>query len=129
MAVRLSDWLGLVEREYLRRFVPGGGSAIKFVTGDEGVIAEVRVRLESAATAGAFDLIPIDAAATKLHMIHDVFFAVARRINWEASAQRWVETIFKSNGYEWPRPGEPVPIQELSDQYNIAESLLRRQVQ
>ena len=37
MAVSGIDWLDLVRREYLSRFVPGGGAAIKFV------VAEIKV--------------------------------------------------------------------------------------
>lgn len=129
MSVRLSEWQNLMEREYLRRFVPGGGSAIKFVTGDEPTIAEVRRQVGSLAVGRGFDVILVDAAATKLHMIQDVFFAVARHIDWEALAQRWVESEFHENEYEWPRPGVPVPLKELSDANGVAETLLRREVQ
>lgn len=128
MSVRLSEWQNLIEREYLRRFVPGGGSAIKFVTGEEPIIALVRRQVGLLAVGRGFDVIHVDAAATKLHMIHDVFFAVARHIDWEALAQRWVESKFHENKYEWPRPGVSVPLKELSDTNGVAETLLRKEV-
>src|SRR5437660_9181879 len=101
MAVRAIDWLDIIQREYLRRFIPNGGSAIKFLVGSNSMIPEVQRQLTSIAEAQEFEFVAIDTAATKLHMIHDVFFAVARRIKWDALAQRWVETIFRSNHYDW----------------------------
>ncbi|MEC5414309.1 BREX system ATP-binding domain-containing protein [Aurantimonas sp. C2-4-R8] len=129
MAIRPGDWLAVVRREYLTRYIPEGGSAIRFVIGEEPELAEIRRGLSSLASDHGFDLMEVDAAKTKLHMIHDVFFALARRIDWETLAQHWVEMTFRVNHYEWTRPGEPAPIEELSAANTIAEPLLRKQAQ
>lgn len=129
MAVSVDEWLALIGREYLRRFVPSGGAAVKFVMGDDDVLAGVRRRLEALAGERGFPFVAVEAATTKLHMIQDVFFVIARSIDWDALAQCWVEAAFAENRYEWPRPGEPVSIQELSDANRIDERLLKREVQ
>lgn len=70
--------------------------------------------------------VAIDAATTKLHMIQDVFFAVARVLDWNAMAQHFVESLFERQGYEWPRPGEAVPIQEVAACNRVDVTLMRR---
>jgi hypothetical protein len=57
-----------------------------------------------------------------------VFFAIARNTDWDALAQRWVEAVFRKHQYEWPQPGKPVPIRQLSQANRQDENLLKRQV-
>jgi hypothetical protein len=70
--------------------------------------------------------VPVDAAAARLHMIQDVFFAVSGALDWDALAQHFVETLFDRQGYEWPRPGEPVPIQDVATHNRVDLTLMRR---
>lgn len=129
MAVRSSDWLDLMRREYLRRFIPGGGSAIKFVIGADADLMELRGSLEDFAQESRLHVAAVDAAFTKIHMIQDVFFAAARSIDWERLAQNWVEELFRSNQYSWPRPGESVALTEVAVANDVDATLLRKQVQ
>jgi hypothetical protein len=59
-------------------------------------------------------------------MIQDVFFAIARTLDWDTMAQRFVEALFDRQGYEWPRPAEAVPIQEVAERNRVAVPLLLR---
>src|SRR5262245_55225315 len=128
MAVTAQEWLDLMKREYLRRFIPGGGSAIKFVVGDGAVATQLHGRLGLLAAERRLHFVAIDTATTKLHMIQDVFFAIARSIDWDLLAQRWVEAVFRKYQYEWPRMGQGVPIRELAVANRQDETLLRKQV-
>lgn len=49
MAVGATQWLDLIRREYLSRFISSGGSAVKFVVAQDGVLGHVHKRLESMA--------------------------------------------------------------------------------
>jgi hypothetical protein len=115
MAAPTAEWLDLIEREYLCGFITAGGAAVKFAVGDEIELASLRRHLGELLERHDLDYVHIDAAATRLHMIQDVFFAIARTLDWDAMAQRFVEALFNRQGYEWPRPGEAVPIQEVAD--------------
>lgn len=128
MAISVEEWLSIIECEYLHRFVPGGGAAVKFLVGDDPALGDIRRQLEQRARDGTFQWVSVDAATTRLHMIQDVFFAIARQIDWEALAQRWVESTFIVNHYNWPRPGEAVPIQELSAANDVDQLLLKKEV-
>src|SRR3546814_3153986 len=126
MAVAAADWLSLMDTEYLQGYVPAGGSAVKFVIAEPPDLAAVGDRLGE--MAGQYGLlhVPVDAAAVKLHMIQDLFFAVARCVDWDATAQRLVERMFARQGYEWPTPGEAVPIHDVAETSGINVTLLRR---
>ena len=108
MAVKLKEWLELIDKEYLCDFIVNGGAAVKFLVADETSIGTLNAGLIGRAAEHGLVLINISSATAKLHMIQDVFFAVSRQIPWEADAQRFVEGLFQRQGYRWPSPGEPV---------------------
>ena len=125
MAIETRNWLDLVEREYLKRFVPMGGSGIRFAVGEEGLAHTIRDRLAGFAAARGFCFVHIDAATTRLHMIQDFFFAIARAMDWNELVQRRVEAMFRDLRYDWPNPGGPVSFAEMAEKNGIAETLIR----
>ena len=128
MAVALETWLELIDREYLHPFICEGGSMVKFVEGDAGQLDEVRERLASLAERNGLVSCRIDAAATRLHMIQDIFFAVSRRLDWPELAQGFVEALTIKQGYKWPRPGGGATFQDVAACNEIDERLLRREM-
>ncbi len=128
MTVAAEEWLDLLEREYLADFITAGGAAVKFVVGDGDQLAFVQRRLRELSERHNLIFISMDAGDTRLHMIQDVFFAVARALGWHALAQHFVEALFNKNGYTWPEPGHPVPMAELATANRIDITLLRREV-
>src|SRR5438552_14827680 len=126
MAVAAHEWLELVEREYLTDFVTAGGGAVKFVVGDAHQLMVVGRVLDLLSERHGLARMTIDAATTRLHMIQDVFFAIARALDWNAMAQHFVESLFRRKCDEWPRPGEAVPIQHMAECNDLDVTLLRR---
>ena len=126
MAVAAHEWLELIEREYLTDFIAAGGGAVKFVVGDAHQLEVVARVLGLLAERDGLAHVTIDAATTRLHMIQDVFFAIARSLDWNAMAQYFVESLFRSKGYQWPRPGEAAPIQDVAECNRLDVTLLRR---
>jgi hypothetical protein len=129
MAVSSADWLDLMRREYLRKFVPGGGSAIKFLMAGESELTDVRAQLDAFAQETALHRVAVDAVATKIHMIQDIFFAISRSVDWDRLAQTWVEDVFRRNRYVWPHSGESVALRAIADANDVSEVLLRREIQ
>jgi hypothetical protein len=128
MAVAMETWLDLVDREYLRPFICEGGSAVKFVEGDAGLLDHVQERLASLAERNGLLSCRIDASATRLHMIQDIFFAVSRSLDWPELAQGFVEALANKQRYKWPRPGGGVTFQDVAAFNEIDERLLRREM-
>ncbi|MCC6920868.1 MAG: DUF2791 family P-loop domain-containing protein [Alphaproteobacteria bacterium] len=128
MAVDSAEWLRLMEAEYLSEFVPEGGSAIKFaVVPDDAKADELRASLMALGESHQMVCAHIDSAETKLHMIQDVFFGVARQIDWNTSAQSFLERLFRKQGYQWPNPGQPMTVQALSAANDVDPTILRRE--
>src|SRR2546421_12920285 len=121
MAVQSAQWQKLVEFEYLRRFTKSGGSSIKFIIADPSVSADLRYRISLYASDKRLFYVGIDSAATKLHMVQEAFFAVARLVDWERLAQERIEAAFKELRYAWPKPGSRVPLSELAAANGVAE--------
>ena len=126
MAIATREWIDLIEGEYLRDFVTNGGAGVKFAVGDADQLAAVGGMLAGLSDRHGLAYVSIDAATTKLHMIQDVFFAIARALDWNAMAQHFVEFLFERQGYEWPRPGEAVPLHEVAACNRIDVILMRR---
>jgi P-loop Domain of unknown function (DUF2791) len=126
MAVAVHEWLELIEREYLTDFITAGGGAVKFVVGDAHHLKVVARALNSLSARDGLAYVRIDAATTRLHMIQDVFFAIARALDWNDIAQSFVESMFRGKGYEWPRPGEAVPVQDVAECNRLDVTLLQR---
>ena len=101
----LADWLAVMEREYLSAFVPAGGAAVKFAILDDGALDTAAGRLAGLGRAHAMLTVPVDAGRTRIHMMHELFFAIARDLPWDSLVQRYLEAVFAGHDYSWPRPG------------------------
>ncbi len=129
MPIGVVEWVERMSGEYLDGFVANGGSAVKFAVGNEALLTALRSGLRDAATQRALLFFEVDAADVKLHMIHDLFFALAREVDWEAIAQRFVEGIFVRHEYSWPQAGQPVTIGEIAEANLVAPNLLQKELQ
>ena len=129
MAVATDEWLRLIEAEYLRGFIPGGGAGVKFaVTATDAEAHVVQRAIRQIAGEQRLLAVALDSAVVRLHMIQDVFFSIARQVDWETTAQAFMEGLFAKNGYVWPRPGEAVPIAELGDANAVDITILQRDI-
>jgi hypothetical protein len=95
MAVPAQEWLELIEREYLTDFILAGGGAVKFAVGDAHQLEIVARVLDLLSARHGLAHVAIDAVTTRLHMIHNVFVAIAGRsigMQWRsASLSRCLE--------------------------------------
>jgi len=129
MSVTSAEWLRLIEQEYLSSFITSGGSAVKFaVMPDPGTADLVSEQLDSLAKQHGLVRASLDSAATRLHMIQDVFFGIARQIDWLGLAQSFMELLFAKQAYLWPRVGEPMTIHELADANAVDLTIMQRDV-
>jgi hypothetical protein len=124
----LPEWLSVVEREYLSEFVPAGGAAVKFAILDDDAIGTAAQRLVALGQAHAMLTVHLEAASTRVHLMHELFFGIARAVPWDNLVQRYLEVLFRDHAYAWPRPGEPMTVAELADTFAVAPTLLSRHV-
>ena len=87
-----ADFLG---EEYLASYLPAGGGSVKLVvTGDADVADRFERSLQAVADREHALMVSLSAETTKVHMIDQVFFAVARQIDWEQVAVAIVNTAY-----------------------------------
>jgi len=129
MAIPLEAWLEVMREEYLASFIPDGGSAVRFVVAagpDEAVRAMIRLR-ELGEQCGLM-VISIDTAATKLHLLQNLFFAITKAIDWDALTQAQLERVVIDTGYRWPNPGRRTTLAILAEANEVAPGLMRTQI-
>lgn len=81
------EWLSVMRNEYIQDFISQGGAAVKFVIpGEDSDVVVIKTRLQKLAEEGQFQFAFVDAATTKVHLMEQVFYQVARQIDWEGLA-------------------------------------------
>jgi hypothetical protein len=111
MNIAPTDYLEVVRREYLGSFIEDGGAAVKFVVPMDGATPhDLHAPLRTAAEQTGYAFAFVDAASTRVHMIDQVFFAIARQIDWDASARAFALDVLRELAF---RVSEHAPVLDL----------------
>ena len=122
-----AEWLSAIDLEYLSEFVPAGGASVKLAILDDAAFGTMVDRLLELGQTRAMLAVQVDAGRTRVHMMHELFFAITRALPWDSLIQRYLEKLFGDNSYTWPRPGAAMAAAELAAAFAVAPSLLARQ--
>lgn len=126
--IPLAEYVDFLDREYLRGYVDRGGAAVKFVIpSDDDDAGRFRSMLRERGEASGFVVADVDAAAVKVHMIEQVFFQVAREIDWEGMAQMAALRVLETASYP-AAAGEDVSVDAVAARYGVDPRELRRDV-
>lgn len=121
------DYLGFLERDYLHGYLEEGGSALKFVVPpDDAAAGYFMERFASVAEGAGFAVAKVDAAETRVHILEQVFFAVARQLDWDGLASRATRKALAGAGY--PAPDEGVALDSIASHYGADPRELKRDV-
>ena len=85
-ALPIERWLSVIEPEYFADYLPAGGAAAKFVIADDAAVGRLRHAAEALAQRHGMLPVHISAGEVRLHMLQDVFFALARALPWDDAA-------------------------------------------
>ncbi len=84
-------------KEYLGDYVRAGGAAVRFIVpGDGQVATRWHDALARVAAAEGYVRVRVDAADTKVHMVDQLYAAVARDVDWAALARQAVRAAWES---------------------------------
>jgi len=114
MSVQATEWLKLFRQEYLDTFIREGGSVVKVLVTDTDLRQSVGTAIANEATEAGFLVAKVDAAITRVHMIQEVFFAVARQINWDDIAADGVRRLLVAKGITVPKDVDLHNIQAIA---------------
>ena len=97
--IPVQEWLQNMDEEYLSAFIRDGGASIKFaVTPDElkpGLYDAVNDRCQKL----DYIFAKLDAATMRAHMPQDLFFGLARQVDWRVMARRLILLLAAGKGY------------------------------
>ncbi len=125
-ALPFDQWIGVMQREYFDAFLPAGGAAVKFVIAGEDTAETLLHAIAGVAGRSGMIAARISASDTRLHMLQELFFALARMLPWDDLARRYVEELFAQNDYPWPEAGQKLTMAELAQEFGVAPNLLTR---
>jgi len=101
-----AGWLEFIVKEYLSDFIRRGGTAVKFAVVPPSAATVLHDGLARAGEAEGYLVARVDADTTKVHMIDQLFFAVARQVDWEALAGHFVRQAYATVAFPAPDGGD-----------------------
>src|SRR5262245_46848246 len=113
----VDEYLEFLRKEYLADFIRRGGASVKVaVVGSDQVAERFREGLAAAATAEEYLFATVDAANDRVHLVDQLFFAVARQVDWPALATSAVRAAYDAAAFPVPdsavlagTPGQTTP--------------------
>jgi hypothetical protein len=127
LSLSVSEYATFLRREYMDSFVAEGGAAVK--------VAIVRSRHDTdllsrevtqAARNSAYTCVSIDAANTRTSLVQQVFFAVAREVDWRSAAIAVVRTVAREQ-FGVTIDGHPT-LETIGEAAHLDVSLVRTQM-
>ena len=97
--IPVGDWLRCIDGEYLSTFIRDGGASIKFAvtSGESG--RKLHDAVERRCRALDYVFVALDAAKLRAHMPQDLFFGLARQLEWRRLARRLILRLAAERGY------------------------------
>ncbi len=89
--VSCDDYVELMCADYLTRYLPRGGSVVKVVLAEREGRRSFAESLRHRAGSLGYPCVAIDAASTKLNKLEDVWFGIARQVDWMATARDFLK--------------------------------------
>lgn len=97
------QWIEAVDDHYLKSYVKGGGSSVKFVVCLEGTEpAQVIHELSARAVHDGYLAVNIDAATTKVHLIELLLAQVSDQLPWRELTDHVLSDFARANHWEVP---------------------------
>ncbi len=127
----VESYVDFLAKEYLGDYVRGGGAAVRFtVVGNDEVADRWHRGLAGAASAEGYLYVSLDAADVRVHMVDQVYAAVAREVDWRDLARREVYAAWDGLGLP-PPAAEQLAVADVATHHDVdpreaARSIRRR---
>jgi hypothetical protein len=101
------SYADFIAKEYLGDYVRHGGATVKIIVPGSAEVGERWHRLLAAAAADdGYLYAAVDAADVRVHLIDQVYAAVARQVDWEDLVRRQVQLAWDDIGLPAPSPDQ-----------------------
>lgn len=127
--IPIDEYAEFLDREYLGSYVAGGGAAVKFtVAADDEAARAIGEAIGGRAQAGGYQTARVDAAVTRVHMIDQVFFEVARQVDWDALAAQAVREAWAAIAHPAPEGSDQLGVEAVAAHHGVEPGELTRDV-
>jgi hypothetical protein len=121
----MTEWLQALDREYLGDFIAAGGGCVKFAIGQDPAAREASGELESLALGRGFVFIELGAADTKLNRSDQIFFDIAKNIDWDRLARAYVASALGKHGLAMEGANSPIDLGAIAETAGLDEPAVR----
>lgn len=124
----VEPYVEFLEREYLADYLPEGGASVRFVVpGSDEVATRWHSGLAAAAERKEYLYCRVDAETTRVHLMHELFAAVSRQLDWAALVRETVRAAYASLGVPAPDSGK-LTVAVVSRHHDVDARELQRDV-
>ena len=99
MNLPLHDWLRRIDSEYLSSFIQDGGGSVKFAVTPEDLKPALYETVENRGKEQDYVVVKLDASDMRIHMPQDIFFEMAKQVDWRHLARRLLLRLAREIGY------------------------------
>lgn len=108
------SWLAVVKKEYLQDFIREGGAAVKCVVPVDGSAPlEIKSGLQRQAQETGFFFVAIDATTIKIHLIEQIFYQVAKQVDWDNTVLSFLRYLLQSH-YKLPESRSEFDLKQIA---------------
>jgi hypothetical protein len=126
-AIGVTDYLDFVEREYLSGYIAGGGASVKLLCpADDAVRARLAGGL--AGLGSDFAYAEVDAATTRIHLVDQIFTAIARQLDWMDLAGAVVRAALERAAFPVPDGAGAIDLAKVARHHEVDAAELYRSV-
>jgi hypothetical protein len=123
------EWLSVLRKEYLQDFIPSGGAAVKFVVPMDGLEHQGLLdKLKQSAEADGYFFVSLNAATTRLHMIDQIFHAIAKQVAWDDLAYTFLCATLAEYQYRLPENRKDFGLAQLASLNGLDLGEMRRRI-
>jgi|WetSurMetagenome_2_1015567.scaffolds.fasta_scaffold108649_2 hypothetical protein len=124
----LEKWLSTINEEYLQDFIKDGGSAVKFVVPVDGKAPpEIISELKSQSQETGFFFAAVDSFSTKIHIIEQIFFLVAKQIDWDLTVSAFLRILLHDH-YKLPENLSDFNLKQIAQLNGYEEREIRHAI-
>ncbi|HEU0103292.1 MAG TPA: BREX system ATP-binding domain-containing protein [Mycobacteriales bacterium] len=125
-SLTVPDWSAFLSEHYLADYLPAGGAAVKMaVAGSPETAARLHRALAADADRSDCLFVPLAADQVRVDQVEQVFFAVARTLDWAGLATAVLRTAYDATGMP---ATAGVSVAEVAAAYDLDERELYRSV-
>ncbi len=98
--IPIQEWLGFLNDEYLSTFIRDGGASVKFAVTPDERKPDLYSALKTRCQELDYIFVELDAVTSRVHMPQDIFFGLAKQIDWRLLARRLALRLADERGFK-----------------------------